>query len=113
MKCFRTYRFDVIGFTTELRDDGAALASLVLAGRTRNAERVYADRVEVGVPGRDRTLLNALESMTLTQAQAERAPVTASITWVAPKLSAEVRCLAWEPGRYIRDGALRGLALAP
>jgi hypothetical protein len=28
------------------------------------------------------------------------------------RLTGEVRCLAWEPGRYIRHGVLRGLAMA-
>ena len=112
VKCFRTHRFDVIGFTTQARDDGPALASLILAGRSRSGTAVYAGRVEFGVPSRDRALLRALQGMSVSTAPVAQAPDTPRITWVTPRLSAEVRCLAWEPGRYIRHGVVRGLAVS-
>jgi bifunctional non-homologous end joining protein LigD len=112
VKCFRTHRFDVVGFTTETRDDGPALASLVLAGRSRSGTAVYAGRVEFGVPSRDRTLLHALQRMSVPTAPLAHAPEARTVTWVTPRLSAEVRCLAWEPGRYIRHAVVRGLAVS-
>jgi bifunctional non-homologous end joining protein LigD len=113
VKCFRTHRFQVVGFTTEARPDGHSLASLALAGQTCAGDSVYAGRVEFGVPGKDRTLLSALQSMIVTAAPTAVAPTSRSITWVAPRLTAEVRCLRWEPGRAIRHGVLRGLAITP
>ena len=108
VKCFRTQRFTVVGYTIE----DNVLASLALAGVVSDGSLVYAGRVEFGVPRRDDTVLRALRTLgdpTMAVAGGSQSP---SVIWVEPKLSAEVRALAWQPGRSLRHAALRGVSVA-
>ncbi|MFL5613553.1 MAG: non-homologous end-joining DNA ligase [Gemmatimonadaceae bacterium] len=101
VKCFRTQTFAIVGYT--LADE--VLESLALAGRD-GEQLVYAGRVEFGVPRSDRTLLNLLQSLGEPTAEIGSASRSRTITWVEPRLSAEVRALAWAPGRGLRHAVL-------
>lgn len=70
----------------------------------------FAGRVEWGVPRRDSSLLRALRAIPETTTVAD-GPRSSRIEWVTPHLSAEVRALAWQPGRALRHAVLRGLWL--
>lgn len=108
MKCFHTQQFSVIGYTTEFVGEGKVLSSLALAGDREH----YAGRVEFGVPRRDDTLLRTLLSTRLSAAPIEGASRNPAIRWVEPRLTAEVRCLRWQPGRHIRHAVLRSISVS-
>jgi bifunctional non-homologous end joining protein LigD len=104
-KCSHTQRFAVVGYTTELIGGKEVLATLALAGE---GDR-YAGRVEFGVPRRDGSLLEILQSLGARSASVADAPETSSIQWIEPLLAANVRCLRWEPGRSVRHAVLHGV----
>ncbi|HZI42557.1 MAG TPA: non-homologous end-joining DNA ligase [Gemmatimonadaceae bacterium] len=106
VKCFRTQRFSIVGYTTESVAGGEVLATLALAGTNETGKLTYAGRVEFGVPRRDDTLLKALRTLNEPTMAVAGASQSASIVWVEPKLSAEVRALAWRPGRSLRHAVL-------
>src|SRR5207248_681969 len=114
VKCFRTHRFMVIGYTTEVIGGKDVLSTLALAGTSGDAgdDRYYAGRVEFGVPRRDDTLLRVLRSLGVATVSIASASENAAIRWVEPRLMAEVRCLAWKPGRHIRHAVLRSVSPA-
>lgn len=113
MKCFRTRSFAVVGFTTEESNTGKVLlSSLALAGEDDHNPLRYAGRVEYGVRRRDASLLNTLRSLAELRTTVPGAPSSSSIQWIEPRLSAEVRYLLWQPGRYIRHATLRGVSVA-
>ena len=93
VKCFRTNTFSIVGYTLE---DGV-LSSLALAGEDRGG-LVYARRVEFGVPRRDDRLLRCLRTLGAPGSEIIGASTSRNIVWVEPRLSAEVRALAWAPG---------------
>jgi bifunctional non-homologous end joining protein LigD len=112
VKCFRTQRFTVVGYTMEALDGKPALSSLALAGRSDNGEPCYAGRVEFGVPRRDDALLRVLRTLGAESLAVSGAPARSAIQWVEPQVSAEVRCLAWRPGQYVRHAVLRSVVPA-
>jgi bifunctional non-homologous end joining protein LigD len=107
VKCFRTQRFAIVGYTVA---DGQ-LESLVVAGE-HNGALHYAGRVEWGVPRRDPGLLTALRSIEECTATVINASCSAAIRWLEPRLAADVRALAWRPGRSLRHAVLRGVSVA-
>ena len=87
------------------------LESLALAGA--DAVGLHcAGRVECGLSRRDDNLLKMLRASGELATDVADASQSKSITWVAPLLSAEVRALAWQPGRSLRHAVLRGIAVA-
>lgn len=107
VKCFHTREFAVVGYTTE----NGLLASLALAGDCGEGNLHYAGRVEFGVPRRDSSLLNALKMLEEHTSIPPGASPTSSVCWVEPRLAAEVRALAWTPGRPLRHAVLRSVSL--
>jgi bifunctional non-homologous end joining protein LigD len=112
VKCFRTQHFVVVGYTTEEIAGREVLSSLAMAGRASDEGLVYAGRVEFGVPRRDDTLLRLLCALGTHEAPAAKAPQSRSLMWIEPLLAAEVRALAWKPGRALRHAVLRSLSRA-
>lgn len=108
VKCFRTHRFAIVGYTTE----NGLLASLALAGE-HEGQLHYAGQVEWGVPRRDDSLLRALRAIPGPTTTIAVRPQSSRIEWVASHLWAEVRALAWQPGRALRHAVLRGVSLSP
>ena len=104
VKCFRTQTFAIVGYTVA---DGM-LESLALAG-VDDSRLVYAGRVEFGVPRRDGALLRVLQTLCAPRRPIVSASQSRNIVWVEPVLSAEVRCLAWAPGRALRHTVLRSI----
>jgi ATP-dependent DNA ligase len=103
VKCFRTETFAILGYTLE----GGVLSSLVLAGQD-SGRLVYAGRVEFGVPRRD-SLLRCLQALGALDSEIVGASTSRSMVWVELQLSAEVRALAWEPGRALHHAVLRSV----
>ena len=108
VKCFRTQRFAIVGYT--MADD--RLESLAVAGRDNDGALNYAGRVEWGVPRRDGSLLRALRASCKLSTPVAAASRSQNIAWVEPHLSAEVRALAWMPGRALRHAVLRSVTPA-
>jgi bifunctional non-homologous end joining protein LigD len=106
VKCFRTQRFSIVGYTTE----NDVLASLVLAGTSESGTLHYAGQVEFGVPRRDPSLLNVLRQSRSLRREIANASRSKGIVWVEPRLSAEVRALMWQPGRSLRHAVLRSIS---
>ena len=79
VKCFRTQRFAIVGYTTT----NELLETLVLAGETDVGSLHYAGRVEFGVPRRDQTLLNMLRSCGELSGDVQSRSVSRSISWLS------------------------------
>lgn len=111
VKCFRSHSFTIAGYTTEVVGGQLVLSSLALAGADDAGGPCYAGRVEFGVPRRDDSLLQLLRSLGSTSSIAG-ARAGSAVSWVEPVLTAEVRCLAWSPGRQLRHAVLRRVSLS-
>lgn len=105
VKCFRTQRFLIVGYTLL---DGR-LESLSLAGE-HGGQLHYAGRVEWGVPRRDDGLLRTLHAIAEPTVCLPQIP-SRGVTLVEPRLTAEVRALSWQVGRTLRHAVFRGASL--
>ena len=112
VKCFRSQSFTIAGYTTEMADGKMVLSSLALAATDNSGALCYAGRVEFGVPRRDRRLLLLLQSLGAAPAETFGTRAGSAVSWVEPALAAEVRCLAWRPGRQLRHAVLRRVNLS-
>ena len=112
VKCFRSHSFTIAGYTTETVHGTLVLSSLALAGTDDAGALCYAGRVEFGVPRRDRRLLMLLQSLGAAPIDIVAARNGSGVSWVEPALAAEVRCLAWRPGRQLRHAVLRSVKLS-
>lgn len=80
-------------------------------GRSTDGGLHYAGRVESGLPRRDDSLLKALRLLPAPTITVAAAPASRSIVWTEPRLSADVRALAWQPGRSLRVAVLRAIVI--
>jgi len=112
VKCFRSQSFMIAGYTTELVGGKLVLSSLALAGADDAGVPCYAGRVEFGVPRRDDSLLQFLQSLGPSSTGIASARAGSAVSWVEPVLTADVRCLAWSPGRQLRHAVLRCVGLS-
>ena len=110
VKCFRSHTFSIVGYTTEPLGGRVVLSSLALAAADHPGTLCYAGRVEFGVPRRDDTLLRLLQSLARSSPPIAGMSSGSTMSFVEPVMSAQVRCLAWLPGRRLRHAVLNGVS---